>query len=197
MRRAVLLTALVCLLVPAAAVASKSGGQRLIRDCASDGEINGSYSQADYKYALDHLPSDLDEYTNCRDAIRAAQAAAAGRNATGGGGGSGGVGGSGGGFGGGAFGGGSVAPGFGAIPQTGGAVSPAERSAIAGARSAGGAVAIGGGTPVTPGGPGITVATVTRALPAPLFAVLVLLLLAGIGGAIPAVRTRVLTRRQA
>src|SRR2546430_9991080 len=91
MRRALLVTALLCLLAPASSFASTaSEGNRVIRDCSSDGEINGKYSQGAYKYALSHLPSDLAEYTNCADAIRQAQAAAAGGNSGGGGGGPGG-----------------------------------------------------------------------------------------------------------
>ena len=192
MRRASLLTVLLCLLVPAGAFASSaSDGQRLIRDCSSDGEINGKYSQGAYKYALGHLPSDLAEYTNCADAIRQAQAAAAAGH---GGGGSGG-GAIGGGGGGGAppIGGGFDVP---ATPYTG-SVSPSERSAIQAARGAGGAVGIGGGAPVTPGGPGITASSVSRALPAPLLALLILLGLGAAAGATVAFRTRVLARRQA
>ena len=190
MRRALLLTALVCLLAPASGFASTaSEGNRVIRDCSSDGEINGKYSQAAYKYALSHLPSDLAEYTNCADAIRQAQAAAAGGGSSGGGGG-----GTGGGFsGGGGIGGGFDVP---ATPYTG-STTPSERSAIQSARNAGGAVGIGGGAPVTPGGPGITASTVTRALPAPLLALLILLALGAAGGASVAFRTRVLSRRQA
>jgi hypothetical protein len=191
MRRALLLTALLCLLAPASSFASTaSEGNRVIRDCSSDGEINGKYSQAAYKYALSHLPSDLAEYTNCADAIRQAQAAAA-SGSTGGGGG----GGTGGGFsgGGGGIGGGFDVP---ATPYTG-STTPSERSAIQSARNAGGAVGIGGGAPVTPGGPGITASTVTRALPAPLLALLILLALGAAGGASVAFRTRVLSRRQA
>ncbi|MDX6659627.1 MAG: hypothetical protein QOJ55_449 [Solirubrobacteraceae bacterium] len=190
MRRALLVTALLCLLAPASSFASTaSEGNRVIRDCSSDGEINGKYSQGAYKYALSHLPSDLAEYTNCADAIRQAQAAAAGGSSGGGGGGGGG-----GGFsGGGGIGGGFNVP---ATPYTG-STSPSERSAIQGARSAGGAVGIGGGAPVTPGGPGITASTVTRALPAPLLALLILLALGAAGGASVAFRTRVLSRRQA
>ncbi len=186
MRRALLLTALLCLLAPASSFASTaSEGNRLIRDCASDGEINGKYSQAAYKYALNHLPSDLAEYTNCADAIRQAQAAAAGGGSRGGtGGGSSG-------------GGGGIAGGFDvpATPYT--SPSSSERSAIQSARNAGGAVGIGGGAPVTPGGPGITASSVTRALPAPLLALLILLALGAAGGASVAFRTRVLSRRQA
>jgi hypothetical protein len=191
MRRALLLTALLCLLAPASGFASTaSEGNRVIRDCSSDGEINGKYSQGAYKYALSHLPSDLAEYTNCADAIRQAQAAAAAGNSGGGGGG-----GTGGGFsgGGGGIGGGFDVP---ATPYTG-STTPGERSAIQSAQNAGGAVGIGGGAPVTPGGPGITASTVTRALPAPLLALLILLALGAAGGASVAFRTRVLSRRQA
>ena len=192
MRRALLLTALLCLLAPASGFASTaSEGNRVIRDCSADGEINGKYSQGAYKYALGHIPSDLAEYTNCVDAIRQAQAGAAGGHSGGGGGGTGG--GSTGG--GGGIGGGFDVP---ATPYTApSSTSPSERSAIQGARSAGGAVGIGGGTPVAPGGPGIAASSVTRALPAPLLALLILLGLGAAGAASVALRTRVLSRRQA
>jgi hypothetical protein len=189
MRRALLLTALLCLLAPASSFASTaSEGKRVIRDCSSDGEINGKYSQGAYKYALSHMPSDLAEYTNCADAIRQAQAAAAGGNRGGGGGGTGG---------GSTGGGGGIAGGFDvpATPYT--APSSSERSAIRGARNGGGAVGIGGGAPVTPGAPGITASSVTRTLPAPLLALLILLALGAAGGASVALRTRVVSRRQA
>src|SRR2546423_3608413 len=152
MRRALVLIALLCLLAPASSVASTaSEGKRVIQDCASDGEVNGHYSQAAYKYALHHIPSDLAEYTNCTDAIRQARGAAAGHHASGGGGG--------GGFTGGGT--GAVGGGLGAPATPPGALSPGERSAIQGAKSAGQPVSIGGGNPVTPGGAGITASSVT------------------------------------
>src|SRR5262249_41478916 len=43
-----------------------------IRDCAQDGVLNKHYSQSDLQSALDNLPSDIDEYTDCRAVIRAA-----------------------------------------------------------------------------------------------------------------------------
>ena len=193
MRRAVLLITPLCLLAPASSLASTaSQGKKLIQDCASDGEINGKYSQAAYKYALKHIPSDLAEYTNCADAIRQAQASSAGGNHGGGGGG----GSAGGGFtGGGGLG---AVPGVPPTPSAGGAaVTPAESSAIQAAKGASGAVPIGGGAPVTPGGPGITASSVTRALPTPLLVLLILLGLGGAAGAGRAARTRVLARRQA
>jgi hypothetical protein len=71
------------LALPAAASA-KSGYQAVIRDCAEDGQIDGHYSQHQLDQARHHIPSDVDEYTSCRDAIDSALAR--GRNSGGGGG---------------------------------------------------------------------------------------------------------------
>ena len=49
----------------------------VIRDCSEDGSLEGSYSQGELAGALDNLPSDLDEYTDCRTVIRRAQLAGA------------------------------------------------------------------------------------------------------------------------
>jgi hypothetical protein len=56
----------------------------VIRDCSEDGVLNGSYSQSDIANALEQLPSDLDEYTDCRSVIRAAQLSSAAGKHTGG-----------------------------------------------------------------------------------------------------------------
>jgi hypothetical protein len=45
----------------------------VIRDCSEDGVLNGHYSHAELAKALDKLPSDLDEYTDCRAVIRSAE----------------------------------------------------------------------------------------------------------------------------
>jgi hypothetical protein len=45
----------------------------VIRDCSEDGSLDRKYSQDDLSGALGQLPSDLDEYTDCRSVIRAAQ----------------------------------------------------------------------------------------------------------------------------
>jgi hypothetical protein len=44
-----------------------------IRDCSEDGVLDKRYSQRELAGALDDLPSDLDEYTDCRTVIRRAQ----------------------------------------------------------------------------------------------------------------------------
>lgn len=75
MRR--LLTALIlaCLLVPAAAQAD-GGTDKLIRDACFDEHIDGTYTQAQYKKALENISSDADEYTGCREVLERGRLAA-------------------------------------------------------------------------------------------------------------------------
>lgn len=70
MKRIAIIVALLMALAPAGALAS---GDTVIEDCADDGELSRTYSQAEYKQALANLPADLDEYTDCRSTIRRAQ----------------------------------------------------------------------------------------------------------------------------
>src|SRR2546428_4726376 len=79
------------LVLPAIASASS---RDVLRDCAQDGKLDHKYSQRELRQAERDLPSDIDEYTNCRDAIRSAQIGGSGRGG-GRGGGSGGRGGGG------------------------------------------------------------------------------------------------------
>jgi hypothetical protein len=58
---------------------ANASGRQVIRDCSEDGILNGKYTQGELQDALRELPSDLDEYTDCRAVIRAAQLAAARR----------------------------------------------------------------------------------------------------------------------
>jgi hypothetical protein len=51
----------------------------VIRDCSEDGVLDGKYSHSEIEKALEQLPSDLDEYTDCRSVIRGAQLGSAGR----------------------------------------------------------------------------------------------------------------------
>ncbi len=60
-----------CLLLPAApALAS---GDAVIRDCVKHGRLTKRYSQKEYRDALRNIPTDVDEYTDCRATIRRAQ----------------------------------------------------------------------------------------------------------------------------
>src|SRR5258708_4808056 len=62
------LALLVALAAPALA---RADANAVIQDCAKDGQLDGNYSNSDLKKARAQLPSDLDEYTDCRDAITA------------------------------------------------------------------------------------------------------------------------------
>jgi hypothetical protein len=77
MRR--LLTALTILCLAAPAAAGGDGGvNKLLRDACSDEHINGTYTQAEYKKALEQLPTDSDEYTGCREVLQRGRLAALG-----------------------------------------------------------------------------------------------------------------------
>jgi hypothetical protein len=80
---AVLLGVLLALAMPATALGSPTG---VIRDCNKDGKLDKKYSKQDLKKALKKLPSDIKEYSDCSDVIRAA-IDQAGPGAAGGGGG--------------------------------------------------------------------------------------------------------------
>lgn len=43
----------------------------VLQDCV-DGSLDGSHSDADKREALDQIPADVDEYSDCRSVIRAA-----------------------------------------------------------------------------------------------------------------------------
>ena len=63
------LVVLGALFAPAAGFASPG---QVIHDCADDGVLSGRYSNAELRKALDGLPADLDEYSDCREVIGAA-----------------------------------------------------------------------------------------------------------------------------
>ena len=73
-----LVAATAALCAPAAAWGSPDA---VIQDCASDGSLDGSYSDADKRAALGRLPADLDEYSDCRSMISAAIGGTGGGNA--------------------------------------------------------------------------------------------------------------------
>jgi hypothetical protein len=93
-----MLAAMLVALMALPAFANAAGGADVIRDCQDDGHIDGSYSQQDYADAENNLNSDIDQYSDCRDAIKQARAGAAGGGSNdggaGGGGGTNGTGGS-------------------------------------------------------------------------------------------------------
>jgi hypothetical protein len=61
------------------APAAQASPSQVISDCADDGALNGGpYSNSDLRGALNSLPSDLDEYSDCREVISAAITGGAG-----------------------------------------------------------------------------------------------------------------------
>jgi hypothetical protein len=186
MRRvyAVLTAVLVCLLVvPAVAGAS---GRSVVRDCTDNGRIDNPHSQSDYKNALNSLPSDVDEYTDCRSIIEQAKRrdakSGAGSGGSGGSGGSSGGSGSGGGF-----------SGFDTPtlpPASNVPASPAENGALSQAAAGGGAPVAVAGEPITPGGSGLTEAALRHDVPGPLLVLIVLLGLGALAMTVSGARAR-------
>lgn len=72
MRRTV--TTILCALSAFAAfpAAASASPEQIFDDC-QDGRLDKKYSAKDYRRALAGLPTDIDEYTNCRQVIRRAQ----------------------------------------------------------------------------------------------------------------------------
>jgi hypothetical protein len=66
-----LCAALVALAAPAGAPAATSDD--VIQDCNEDGKLDGSYTKDELDEAEDDLPSDIDAYSDCREAINAAR----------------------------------------------------------------------------------------------------------------------------
>jgi hypothetical protein len=165
---------LACLLV--AATAAHASGRDVVRDCTDNGRIDNFHSSQDYRSALGSLPSDVAEYTDCRQIIEAAQRRDAHRSPPG----------SGGGGGGGSF------PGGTGFPSTGSPTpaTPAEANALKQATASGGVPVPVAGEPITPGGSGIVNAAVRHALPTSVIVLLVLLALGALAWAATVARAR-------
>jgi hypothetical protein len=169
-------TAVVCLLALFAAPAQASTRNKIIRDCADDGVLQGSYSPSALRDARQHLPSDVAEYTDCADVLRRAEAPPA--SSAGGGGGTGG-----------GTGGGATAAAAGAgggalrVPQ-----NDADRKALTQAAEAGSQPVKINGQSIVPGAAGLRAGATRNGIPGTLVIALVLLSFAGGALTIPAVR---------
>jgi hypothetical protein len=200
MRRLLTAIALACLIAPAAAPAD-SGVDRLLADACKDEHIDGHYTQAQYKKALDQLPTDADEYTACRDVLQRGRLAAlgSGKKGSGGGGGTTGTGtGTGGGGGSTSGGGGSTgSSGSPAAPNPDPVASatPAQKKAIAQAGQSAKPVNVGGKL-VQPGELGVgAISGSGHSVPTPLAALMVLLAAGALSGGGWFLWRRVLSRR--
>ncbi len=167
-----------CLLLAlvAAPAANAAGTTQILRDCADDGVLQGNYSPSDLRKARQNIPTDTDEYTDCRDVL--ARAAARGVASSGGGGG------------GAAGSGGSTGEGILESPNT-----PEGQAAIGESAAQGAPDPIQlSGRPVIPGNAGFAAGAVRNGLPTSLLVVLVLLGAAALAAAAPFARRRVLAR---
>lgn len=193
-RIAIALALLLALVMPAAAQAS---GSDVVRDCLDDGRLSKHYTAKELRDALDHLPTDADEYSDCRDVIRRAQLAGAGSGGSGSGGGgkSGAGGGSSAGSGGDGGAGTSAAPPPGVTQDPLSTATPQERSSYAKAVAAGAAPVELDGRPIGPATLGGAESSSLSDLPTPLLVVLALLALGALGAGGVAVHNLVLDRR--
>jgi hypothetical protein len=140
MRRLLLATSILLVLLPAGGAIARDNAQDLLIDACRDERVDGTYSQATYRRALDQLPADSDQYTACRDVINRARLAALSNRSSSGNGSGGGSANSGGGGGSSSSAGGS---GSGGGSASGGGSS--------GASSGGGASGSGGGSATSSG----------------------------------------------
>jgi hypothetical protein len=167
----VFVACLLAVLLCAPAALADGTRTKILREC-QDGRLTGSYTSSQIRDALNNIPDDIDQYSDCRDVLRRAllnQAGSSGGNggSTGGPGG-GGIGGSGG------VGGGSSQP---LTPST-----DADRKALDQAAKAGAQPLQIAGRNVTPG------EGVRNSLPTTLLVVLALLALATLAALLPSAR---------
>jgi hypothetical protein len=148
-------------LVPAARA---DVGATIIERCTHGQSLSG-FSQQDYRRALQELPAEVEEYSDCANLIRRAQLAAAR--------------------------GGPSAGGEGATPL---ALSPTERAALGRVLKGGSPVQVGGQL-VSPGIVHADVASALSTLPSPLLAILAFLLAWGLVQAGSSIRNRVRDHR--
>ena len=158
--------------VPAANAASTT---QILRDCADDGVLQGDYTPKELRKARQNIPTDTDEYTDCRDVLARALAAGVSSRGGGSGGASGGAGGS------------DQPP-----PDPN---SPEGREIVgqAGAKPPPGPMNIGG-RPVIPGHASLSSNGVRNELPPGMLAALILLGAGALSTLLPPVRRRVLAR---
>ena len=158
--------------VPAANAASTT---QILRDCADDGVLQGDYTPKELRKARQNIPTDTDEYTDCRDVLARALAAGVSSRGGGSGGASGGAGGS------------DQPP-----PDPN---SPEGREIVgqAGAKPPPGPMNIGGRS-VVPGRASLSADGVRNELPPGMLAALILLGAGALSTLLPPVRRRVLAR---
>jgi len=167
-QQAGLLAASVMLLVLCTAGPARADvGEQIIQRCTHGQSISG-FSQQDYRRALQELPSEVEEYSDCGSLIRRAQLSAAGGGATG-----------------------SPGEAAAALPLT-----TSERANLARVPHTGGSGLRVGGQIVHPGVVHANIASAVSTLPTPLLATLAFLLACALAQAAGKVREGVRARRR-
>ena len=175
-----LLTLSGLILLLAAPTASAGVREKILRECQG-GRITGNYSPKQLRDARNHIPTDIDEYSDCRDVLARAALAGSGGGSAGGGGG------------------GSSAPGG---VQTSGrddlsyAANDEERKELSDALSSGSEGGDIGGEKIVPGASGFAADAARHGLPTTLLTALILLGLCLLAAFAPAVHRRVVARRK-
>jgi hypothetical protein len=200
MRRTIFLALLATLLIVPAARAASSA--EIWADCQKDSVLQGHYTTAELRKARSTLPTDIDEYSDCRDVLSRAISGGTSSSGSGNGGG-------GGGGGGGSSSGGGTSSGAGSRAGSGATAdsgpppapvtptTPQDQAALTEAASTGGKPVDLNGQAVLPGGASQLSADVGRnTLPTTLVFVLLLLAAAALAAATPRIRHRVLTHRR-
>jgi hypothetical protein len=196
MLRLVLACVVATLLVTASSAYGAGTRQEILRQC-QDGALTGDFTAQQLRDARDHIPSDIDQYSDCRNVLSRAILGLAGGGSAGGAGGSpGGGGGAGGGGTGGTGGtGGGGTGGTGASGGTAGGsgglltpTTPADQQALGDAAKADGRPIDVGGNPVVPGAAGLYSGAPRNSLPTTVIVALALLAAAALAGAVPAAR---------
>ena len=164
----------------AAPTASAGPREKILREC-QDGSITGNYTPKQLRDARKNIPTDIDEYSDCRDVL--ARAALAGRDSGGGGGGD-----------------ATAAPG-GVLPGGGGgsrthASGPEEEKDLEKALLDAPAGATVAGDKLVPGASGLAADAARHGIPTSLLTALILFGLCALAAAAPTVRRRVLARRR-
>jgi hypothetical protein len=167
-------------MAPAALAASTT---QILRDCADDGRLQGDYSPSELRKARQDIPTDTDQYTDCRDVLaRAAARGVSGSGSRGRGGGDGSDGGAGGGGGG----------GNGELLMSS---TDADRRSLADALRGRTDPLDVGGTPIVPGASRFAAGAVRNEIPASLLVPLILLGVAVLAAGGHVARRYVLRRR--
>jgi hypothetical protein len=145
------LLALACFAMPASA----DTGTKIIERC-THGQSIGGFSQRAYRRALQELPTEVEEYSDCANLIRRAQLAAAGGQ------------------------GGGLSGGGGSSVATATPLSPAERTSLGSVPKTGAEPLHVGGGLLHPGVVHTNIASAFNSLPDPLLAVLAFLLVSAL-----------------